>query len=198
MTTCCDHAAPVQNWQSSFLAMLPAIEAQCRRQLARCPCSDREEAMQATITYAAVAYAQLAKRNRLALAYPAPLAAYGLKQYRAGRLVGGRLNSRDTCSKRCQRKGGYSVEPLDDWNDVLADSRRATPAEIAALRIDFGDWLKTLSPRDRRLARELARGEATGVVARLLRITAGRVSQLRRELLASWLEFIGEGTVLTN
>jgi hypothetical protein len=195
MTMECDQRAQAATWQASFELLLPAIKRQCRRQLAGFAAEEREEAMQAAIAYAAVAYARLAERDQLDLAFPVPLVRYGLKQYRAGRIVGTPWNSRDVCSKRCQRQGGYAVETLENWNEVLSETRRATPAEIATLRIDFGQWLETLSPRDRRLAHELARGEETGVVARLLRITAGRVSQLRRELLASWLEFVGEPAV---
>src|SRR5688572_16051909 len=103
MSTRCNGTAPAPAWQTSFLAMLPAIQHQTRLQLAGCPGPEHEEAMQATIAYAAVAYAGLAERNRLALAYPGPLARYGLKHYRAGRRIGSSTNSKDVCSRRCQR-----------------------------------------------------------------------------------------------
>jgi hypothetical protein len=169
--------------------MLPAIERHARRQLRHVPRYERDEALQAVVAYAAVAYARLVQLHKAQLAYPGPLARYGLKQYLAGRLVGGRTNSQDVGSKCCRRRRGCVVEPLDDWKEVLADSRRATPADMAALRIDFGDWLQTLSLRDRRLAHALARGEETGCVAQMFRLTAGRVSQLRRELYRSWQRF---------
>jgi hypothetical protein len=131
MTMECDQDARASTWQASFELLLPGIRDQCRRQLARFPAEEREEAMQATIAYAAVAYARLAERDQLELAFPTPLVSYGLKQYRAGRMVGTACNSRDVCSKRCQRKGGYAVETMEDWNEVLSETRRATPAEIA-------------------------------------------------------------------
>jgi hypothetical protein len=182
-------AQRVTDWQTPFAAMLPAIERQARRSLACIPRRDREEALQAIIAYAAVAYARLVQRGKAHLGYPTPLANFGLKQFQAGRNVGGRMNCRDVGSKRCRRA---SVERLDDWKDVLVETRRSTPAEIASLRIDFGDWLQTLSPRDRRAAKALVRGEQTSGVAKLFRLTAGRVSQLRRELYWSWQEFVGE------
>lgn len=67
-----------------------------------------------------------------------------------------------------------------------------TPADSAALRVDSADCLATLPPRDRRVAKALAIGEPTSAVARLLQITAGRVSQPRRELYLSWQRFLGE------
>jgi FixJ family two-component response regulator len=61
-------------------------------------------------------------------------------------------------------------------------------------RLDFASWLATLSNRDRQLAEKLVLGETTGRVARTFRISAARVSQLRRELCANWHQFVGELT----
>jgi len=44
----------------------------------------------------------------------------------------------------------------------------------------------------RQVARTLALGETTKRTARRFRVTAGRVSQLRRELQNSWESFQGE------
>jgi hypothetical protein len=60
------------------------------------------------------------------------------------------------------------------------------------MRMDFAAWLETLSSGNRRLAETLANGETTGFVARSFKISAGRVSQLRRDLCDSWHRFVGE------
>jgi hypothetical protein len=184
--------APRTNWQAPFLALLPAIQRHAHRELKAVRSSEREEALQAAVAYAAVAFARLVELNKAHLAYAAPLAHYGLKHYRSGRQIGGRANCRDVCSTRCQCRRGYVMEPLEDWKEILSETRRTSPAEIAALRVDFGDWLRTLSPRNRKLAKALALGEETRAVAKMFRVTAGRVSQLRRELYESWLRFLGE------
>jgi hypothetical protein len=175
--------------------MLPDIERQTQRALLRIAPHERQEAAQAILANAALAFARLAELDRLHLAYPKPLVRYGLKQFRAGRLVGSRTNCNDVGSKSCQRKHGCCAEPLETWKATLVEGRGMTPADIAALRIDFSDWFQSLSPRDQRLASELARGESTSVVAKMFRITAGRVSQLRRELYESWQRFVGESAV---
>ena len=90
------------------------------------------------------------------------------------------------------------MEPFDDWQEAMVETRRTTPAETAALRVDFGDWLATLSPLDRKLTKQLARGESTSAVATMFQLTAGRVSQLRRELEVSWRRFLGEPSVAAN
>jgi hypothetical protein len=184
-----------RTWQPAFLALLPAIERQTRRALQKTPPAERDEARQAILSYAAVAFARLFELDKAHLAYPAPLVGFGLKHYRAGRLVGGCLNSKDVGSTRCRRRRGCFMERLDDWKETLVEARGATPAELAALRIDFSQWLESLSSRDRQLANELARGESTSAVAKMFQLTAGRVSQLRRELHASWLRFVGEPMV---
>src|SRR3954463_16037728 len=144
----CANAA--RSWQSVFLAMLPELEQQARRAMAKCPAQERDEARQAILSYAAVACALLVQLDKPHLAYPGALVSYGLKHHRAGRVIGARINSKDVGSKSCQRKRRCSTEPLEAWKEI-AESRGATPAEIAALRIDFSDWLEGLSSRDQQL-----------------------------------------------
>ena len=62
------------------------------------------------------------------------------------------------------------------------------------MRIDFSDWLKSLSRRLRRIANLLATGETTGAAAKKFRVTPGRISQIRRQLEQSWRTFQGEET----
>jgi len=76
-----------------------------------------------------------------------------------------------------------------EWRDILVEDKTATPADLAASRIDFGEFMASLSRRDRRLAEELAMGETTSRVAKLFGISAGRVSQLRQELKLAWERF---------
>ena len=66
------------------------------------------------------------------------------------------------------------------------------PADIARVRIDFADWLKTLPRRTRRIAETLSIGETTSAVATRFHVSAARISQLRRQLKESWDEFVGE------
>jgi hypothetical protein len=110
----------------------------------------------------------------------------------------GRL--RVSTHRQCEGKR-TAIERLDrfnprrgGWREVLVEDRTAGPAEIAMTRLDFASWLSTLSKRDRQLAEKLVLGETTGRVARTFRISAARVSQLRRELCASWHRFVGELT----
>src|SRR3954451_5665859 len=109
------HADAARPWQPDFLTLLPAIEQHTQQAIAKCPKHEREEARQAILTYAAVAFARLVELDKAHLAHPAALVKFGLKHYRAGRVVGNRTNCRDVGSISCSRKHGHSVEPLDEW-----------------------------------------------------------------------------------
>ena len=52
--------------------------------------------------------------------------------------------------------------------------------------------LASLCRRDRRIAESLAIGNRTSDVAQRFDVSAGRVSQLRRELSESWKTFVGD------
>jgi hypothetical protein len=146
-------------WHAAFLAMLPAIERHARISFRKLDPEAREEAVQETICYALLAYRQLVARGKADVAYPSPLARYGVAQFRAGRRVGSRLNKNDALSSYAQRQRGFRVDSLDKfdgeeegWREVVVEDRHAGPAEIAATRIDFSQWLKTLTTKQRRIA----------------------------------------------
>jgi DNA-binding NarL/FixJ family response regulator len=63
------------------------------------------------------------------------------------------------------------------------------PARIAAVHIDFTEWLNTLSHRQRELVNLLASGESTADAARQLGCTPGNISQYRRRLAESWYAY---------
>jgi hypothetical protein len=53
-------------------------------------------------------------------------------------------------------------------------------------------WFRSLSRRNRRIAKSLATGESTCGVARQFNLSSARISQLRGELEASWRDYQGE------
>ena len=178
--------------------MLPAIRRHAEvsfRQLDPEACDD---AVQETVANCFTAYARLVELDKEELAYPGPLAMHAVAQINVGRRVGSRWSSSDVSSPRCQQLRGVFVDRLDhfdpqegEWEEIVVEDRRAGPSEIAAMRIDFRQWLGTLSHRDRRLAETLAAGETTQDAARMFRLTAARVSQLRRELHADLVPIPG-------
>ena len=187
------------DWRPAFLAMLPVIETHARCTFRRLDPEAREEAVQEVIANACCAFARLAQRGKIALAYPTVLARYGVAQVKDGRKVGGHLNVRDVSSAYAQRRKGIVVERLDHfddeenaWCELLVEDHRTGPAEVAATRLDFAAWLRILPGRLRRIAQTLATGETTTATAKRFNVSPGRISQLRKELFRVWQTFQGE------
>ncbi len=189
------------DWHAEFLRMLPVIQESASFAFRNLTLEARAEAVQEVLVAALVAFVRLVELGKPHLAYPTVLARYGIAHFRCGRRVGCQLNVHDVTSPYAQRKKRFVVERLDRfcakqdvWREVLVEDKRATPADIAAVRIDFADWLKNLSRRHRRIANMLATGETTSAAAKKLRVTPGRISQFRRKLERSWRTFQGEET----
>jgi hypothetical protein len=186
-------------WNDRFLELLPVIHDQAQFAFRRLPLDAREELIQETVSQAYFLFVRLVQRDKAALAYATPLAQFAIRRVKAGRRLGSRCNRRELTSpcfessKRITIKRLHSFDlRFGEWREVLHEDHTAGPAQIVQMRIDLAAWLRSLPHRDRRLAETLARGETTGFVARSFKISAGRVSQLRRDLCDSWHRFIGE------
>ena len=112
---------------------------------------------------------------------------YAVKRVRrARRFAGQSVRSADSPTQRPDKpQRSDEIDPAD-----LAKPG-ADPAKLAALRIDFAEWIEALPERPRRVALALASGEQTSELAKTLGCTSGRISQMRRELEAHWREFQG-------
>ena len=113
--------------------------------------------------------------------------------------MGAKLNIKDVSSEYAQMNKGITMLRLDRynkrkelWKEVVVEDQKSGPAEIAAMRIDFEAWLKTLNRRERRIAKTLATGETTGATARKFGVSPSRISQLRRQFMEAWQAFLGE------
>ena len=183
----------------SFVEMLPAIRRYAQRAFRERDPGEREELIAEVVADAFVAFRRLAELGKQELAYATPLAMYAVRHVRSGRRVGTPVNKRDVLSPANRQA---TVEPLQrfsheegEWQEVLVEDRHAGPAETAAARLDVAKWFRRLPVAKRRIARELAGGETTLATAKKFGLTAGRISQLRRELQTSWRELQGEPIV---
>jgi hypothetical protein len=188
-----------------FLAMLPKITEMAHIAFRELDAEGKQEATAEVVASAYIMFVALVEQGRERLAYSTVLAMYGIKRVKIGRMAATPMNVRDVSSTYCQLKKGVRIERLDtydrdtqSWQEILVEDRRAGPADVAATRIDFASWLRTLRRRDRRIAETLSAGETTGTVAKRFHVSAARVSQLRRQLKDSWDEFVGESDVTAS
>jgi hypothetical protein len=185
-------------WHTGFMAILPRVHKHLRFAFRKMPPDERAEAMAECIAHVAVAYAGLHARGKASAAFATPLCDYAVRHYYAGRRVGNQINVNDVTSPYAQRQRGFRVRSLDRrdpggaWKEIVVEDGRATPAEVAASRLDLHDWFEHLPRLKRGIAETLATGESTSETARRFAVTPGRVSQVRRELESDWAEFQGE------
>jgi hypothetical protein len=189
----------VPDWHRRFLALMPAIRRSAEFSFRKLRPDLRKEMVDEVVVNALAAFARLVERGKEDSAYASSLAEYAVKQVRQGREVGNRLNSKDVSSRYAQQRKGFQLERLDqfdasddEWKEILIEDRKAGPAETAASRIDFAEWLATMSSLHRKIAQCLGTGASTAEAAQRFAVSPGRISQLRREFQESWLAFHGE------
>jgi hypothetical protein len=190
------------DWQEGFLKLLPAVQTHAKIRFRRLPADHREEAIQETIAAACVNYQLAAAQGKLNVVRRGPLADFAVRHVRTGRHVGGSQNSaRDILSPTCHRRHNVRVTGYfeyrsdigaDGWRQAVLADRKVPVPDLAAFRIDFAQWLGTLTRRDRKIICALSGGDTTGVVADRFGLSEGRVSQLRRRFEQLWWTFQGE------
>jgi hypothetical protein len=177
-------------WQSNFVAMLPLIEQKLRLAFCRLDPEAREDAIEEGIVHSLLAYVRLDKQGRADVATPSSLAWYSSRHVKRGRPTSGRMNGKEPLSRYGQISNEIEVERQpSNWIDAIVEDKRAAVADQVAAKMDVGDWFATLTNRMKEIAKDLAFGCSTSEVAKRYGVTAGRISQLRRALEESWVEF---------
>jgi hypothetical protein len=202
MSTLMHRGVVTPSWQAGLLSILPRIQTHAQIKFRRLPAAQREEAITETIAAACQSYQLLAAQGRLHRAYPSTLAGYAVRHVNNGRHVGGHQDTaKDALSPVAQARHEVKVISYDTkqgigrpqgWRQVAIESRRVSIPDLAAFRLDFADWLGTLTRRDRRIIGALVAGERTSEVAGRFKVSPGRISQLRRQYEREWQIFQGE------
>jgi hypothetical protein len=183
--------------EMEFESLLPVVRrcaAYAFRRIRRCL---REDLIAEAVANAYAAFARLIKRGLAHLVYPTALARFAIRKVWDGRRIGARRSASDVMSEYAQVKRKFAIEQLDHaslrqpWEELLTD-RRATPADLAACKLDFCAWLMRLSQANRKVALRLAMGDTTKEAANRFSISASRISQIRRELQNDWYGYHGE------
>jgi hypothetical protein len=181
------------NWQSNFVAMLPEIEQKLRLAFCRLDPEAREDAIEEGVVHSLLAYVRLVEQGREQVATPSSLAWYSSRHVKRGRPAAAHMNGKDPLSRYAQISHGIEVErQAGNWIATLVEDKRAPVADQVAAKLDVGAWFATLTKRMKEIAKDLAFGRSTSEVAEKHGVTAGRISQLRRVLEASWSEFQAE------
>ena len=198
---------------SKFLKVLPAIEAHGRIYFRHLKAGDaKEEAIQEMRALGWRWFIALETHGKDISAIKGGFVALLAKAVNSGRSLTGKAKNKDVMDRHNQKRHGYNVENLpasmaqpienlygtvagqrimDSWEERLQDNSLTPVPEQAAFRIDFARWVKQFKGRDRRILRRMLE-EAKGCeLSREFGISAGRVTQLRREYKLRWERFHG-------
>ena len=200
--------------RNQFLALLPRLELHARITFRGVRCPDRRaDAVAETVALAWKWHVRLAERGKDVTRFPAAFAALAARAVRCGRRLCGQELAKEVLSPVAQRTHGFRVEHLpastrspheqlhatpqgqallDAFEERLRDNTLTPVPDQVAFRIDFPNWLRTLTGRERRLVRAMAHNERTKDLSRQFELSPGRISQLRREFRDGWLRYHGE------
>lgn len=202
---CNDSTTPSTDWQTGFMALLPEIESRICQACRYRGQSAREDYLADAVVLCLWSYKRLHARGRARLVSASSLAWFATKQLRVGRGDACRLNANDILSRYARLRRGFRVERLDEieqhekeWVNAIVMDWRSTVLDQVAARLDITAWLATLCKRTRQIAADLGQGGLTSEVARKFGVSAGRISQLRRELAESWATFQHEPATLSS
>jgi hypothetical protein len=184
-----------------FLLMLPRIEqhAQIHFRHVRCP-QQKDEVIAEAVALSWKWVVRLTQRGKEVQSFVSVIASFAVKAVKSGRRLCGQEKAKDVLSPLAQQRRGFTVGKLPDFSslssnplmEALADNTRTPPDEQAVFRIDFPVWLATFSERQRRIIEDLMEGERTLDVSQKYGISAGRISQLRRQFHQDWQIFCGD------
>jgi len=202
--------------QRAFLALLPRIESQASIYFRGLRCAVKKaDAISETVAICWKWFCRLMKRGKDATQFVGALARLAARAVWSGRRLAAGERANDVMSTVAQRRHGFVVKSLpstrrpyedlegngrdqrlhDAMEERLSDNTRTPPPDQAAFRIDFKTWLRSLTPRERRIIRVMILGERTKDLSRKFEITPGRISQLRREFRDDWRRFVGDDMV---
>ena len=194
------HTPPTEpTWQTTFLSWLPSIEKQLSFAFRHLDHEAREEHVQEAIANCCVQYERLFKQGRASVASPTSLARFAVRP-------GSRWpDGGDECQRpRSALHSTLNAANRSQWNvSTTATSKRMSGCPSLST-ITVSPWpirqlcgstsrsgSRALLAGLQEIACDLARGFSTSEVAARYGVSAGRVSQLRREFYLSWLAFQG-------
>jgi hypothetical protein len=207
-------AAPAPDpLHAAFLAILPRVEQHGRIYFRHLGPHRKADAIQEMRGLAWKWFLRLHERGRDPAEFVTTFATLLARAVNSGRRLAGMERSKDVMNPATQRRRGFRVEPLpsstrtsheelyaspigqallDAFEERLRDNTVTPPDEQAMFRIDFADWLRTLTARERRLIRAMSRNERTLDLSREFELSPSRISQLRREFWLDWHRFLGD------
>jgi hypothetical protein len=191
-------AAVGRHLYAAFVAAMPKILNVANYRFRHVPCLDtREDRVCETVALCWVWFVRLVQKGRNPDTFMTALANYGATAVDSGRRACGMEKAKDVLSRRCQRRRGLQVSSLPEprraghieIEEALHDNAQTPVPDQVQFRIDFPAWTHRLPEVKRALVEMLALGHRTKDLAARFRLSAARVSQLRKEFHSDYTAF---------
>jgi hypothetical protein len=198
---------------SIFLAILPRVEQHGRIYFRHLSPHRRADAVQEMRALGWKWLLQLHQRGKDPTNFVTAFVTFLARAVNSGRRLAGMAKAKDVLNPLAQKRHGFRVEHLptslrnshehlyssplgqelqDELEERLQDNTVTPVFQQVQFRIDFPAWLKTLTPRERRMVRGMMRNERTSDIGKRFQVSPGRISQLRREFYDAWQRFCGD------
>jgi hypothetical protein len=197
-----------------FVLLLPRVELHGRIYFRHLRCPHRKaDAIQEMRALAWKWFLSLIESGKDPADFVATFVGFLARAVKCGRRLAGMLKAKDVMNPTTQQRHGFKVEPLpflhragherlysdpngqelhDAYEERLKDNTQTPVPDQVQFRIDFPAWLATLTGRERRIIRLMARNERTLDLSKQFGLSPARISQLRREFHDDWLHFTAD------
>jgi hypothetical protein len=204
----------IENLHAAFLEIHLRIELHAKISFRHLRCPGRKaDAVQEALALAWKWFLKAVEKGKDVNEFVSALATYAVRHVRSGRRLCGQERARDALSQLAQQRHNFKVEPLvlptrrdhesiysdphgqkhlDACEERLRDNTQSPVADQAAFRVDYFHWLAQLGPRSREIVADMTLDFSTNELAQKYKVSAGRISQMRRELCRAWRRFHGE------
>lgn len=183
---------------ADFLSLRDLVEKFARRAFRRCLRENQDEFVAEAVAAAFQSFVSLKRRGKLPHRFSRQLAIFAVQHVKSDRRVGGQIRSRDIMAWKSYWKRGIQKHSLSSpslpWNEILADDQAPIPDQVI-MRTDWPAFVGGLPRREQQMVWMLAEGFSATEVSEKLGISAGRVTQLRKQWLEGWKRFQGTTTI---
>jgi hypothetical protein len=198
---------------AKFLTILPRIELHGRIYFRHLNPDRKADAIQEMCSLAWKWFLHLDEQGKDPADFLMSFTTFLARAVNSGRRLVGVAKSKDVMNPITQCQQGFKVESLRTFTRTSHDNLYASPKgqelydafeerlcdntitpilDQVQFRIDFPAWLQTLTGRERRMIRGMARNERTLDLSKQFDLSPARISQIRREFQIDWKRFIGE------
>jgi len=207
-SVCTPGIQSIEQLHEQYLEIMPRLQSYAQGYFGfiHCP-HKRADKVQEALGLAWRWLLQLNEKGKDVSQFPASFVFMVVRAVRCGRRLVGMEKTKDAMSPRAQQMHSFKVERLpgatacpheqlygdvdgqekhDAYEERLHQNMVTPVPEQVAFRLDWPRFLRTLTQRDRAMARFLSLGNTTKHTAQKFGLTPGRVTQLRQQWHREW------------